>query len=203
MRKVVFIYCVIAIIFVSMQLIMPTIITHSIFAALLGRFYRPDFISIPIWIVGALSASLPDMDVLGFRFGIAYGSPYGHRGFTHSIFFALLWAGLCTLFMNKWIAGKNKLISFVFLFLCTVSHGLLDSITSGGKGVAFFFPFDNTRYFMPWRPVKVSGFGIDSLLSQRGVSVLLSEFKIILLPTIILLICYVLAKKKIDTSKPY
>jgi inner membrane protein len=27
---------------------------------------------------------LPDADVLAFKFGVAYGNVFGHRGFTHS-----------------------------------------------------------------------------------------------------------------------
>jgi hypothetical protein len=26
-------------------------------------------------------------------------------------------------------------------------------MTNGGLGVAFFSPFDNGRYFLPWRPI--------------------------------------------------
>ncbi|WP_262891174.1 metal-dependent hydrolase [Psychroserpens algicola] len=52
------------------------------------------------------SAILPDIDVLGFRFGIDYMHPFGHRGFTHSIVFALVWSGLLSM-----IFGKKKKIS--------------------------------------------------------------------------------------------
>jgi hypothetical protein len=31
----------------------------------------------------------------------------------------------------------------------TASHGMLDAMTDGGLGVAFFAPFDNARYFFP------------------------------------------------------
>ena len=36
------------------------------------------------------SAILPDIDVIAFKFGIDYMHPFGHRGFTHSILFAIL-----------------------------------------------------------------------------------------------------------------
>jgi inner membrane protein len=39
-------------------------------------------------LVGAVCAALPDIDVIGFRFGIDYGALLGHRGFTHSLAFA-------------------------------------------------------------------------------------------------------------------
>lgn len=39
---------------------------------------------------GVLCAVLPDADVIGFRFGISYADAFGHRGFSHSLAFALL-----------------------------------------------------------------------------------------------------------------
>jgi len=40
--------------------------------------------------VACAASILPDIDALGFMAGIPYGHPLGHRGFTHSIVFALL-----------------------------------------------------------------------------------------------------------------
>lgn len=40
-----------------------------------------------------------------------------------------------------------------------MSHGLLDAMTDGGRGIAFFSPFSNHRYFLPWRPIRVSPIG--------------------------------------------
>jgi len=48
---------------------------------------------------------------------------------------------------------------WMYFFLATASHGLLDALTDGGLGVAFFAPFDNHRYFLPWRPIHVSPIG--------------------------------------------
>jgi len=165
---------------------MPTVISHSIFAALAGRFFRPKYITKCVWVWGALSAALPDADVLGFRYGISYSSAFGHRGFTHSIFFALVWSGLSLFILRVLSACRYPLCVWGFVFLCTISHGLFDAMTNGGKGVAFFFPLDNTRYFLPWRPIVVSYFGVESLFTSRGLAVLVSEIKILLLPAFIL-----------------
>ena len=54
-------------------------------------------------------------------------------------------------------------------------HSILDAMTSGGYGVAFFSPFDNSRYFFPWRPIKVSPLGIANFFTERGIRVILSE----------------------------
>ena len=66
------------------------------------------------------SAVIPDIDVLAFKFGIPYSHPLGHRGFTHSILFALLWSVSLALIFGK----HRKLIYLVVLFLSTISHGL-------------------------------------------------------------------------------
>jgi inner membrane protein len=39
--------------------------------------------------------------------------------------------------------------------VATASHGILDAFTNGGLGVAFFAPFDKTRYFFPVTPMKL------------------------------------------------
>jgi inner membrane protein len=76
----------------------------------------------------------------------------------------------------------------VFFFLVTASHGVLDAMTNGGYGIAFFSPFDTTRYFFPWHPLQVSPIGIKGFLSHRGASVLLNEFLWIWVPFIVLLL---------------
>ena len=104
-----------------------------------------------------MCSGIPDLDVIGFRFGIHYGDFWGHRGFTHSLVFAALLASVVAVVMTSTrVTGIGRFALFVYLFLATASHGVLDAITNGGLGVAFFSPFDNTRYFLPWRPVSVS-----------------------------------------------
>jgi len=82
-----------------------------------------------------VSSILPDLDVIGFSFGIEYLHPLGHRGFTHSILFALLWSGLLAFFFGK----SRQLVFAVVLFLSTVSHGVLDAMTVEVKVLVFLF----------------------------------------------------------------
>nr|WP_321229823.1 metal-dependent hydrolase [uncultured Psychroserpens sp.] len=138
------------------------------------------------------SSILPDLDVLGFFFGIDYLHPLGHRGFTHSILFALLWSALLTFFFGK----SRKLVFAIVIFLSTVSHGVLDAMTSGGKGVGFFIPFDNSRYFFPFREIKVSPIGVEKFFSEWGIRVILSEIKYIALPCLIILVTLFFIRKR-------
>jgi inner membrane protein len=82
-------------------------------------------------------------------------------------------------------SGIGQFALFGYLFLATASHGVLDAITNGGLGVAFFSPFDNTRYFLPWRPVRVSPIAVYRFFSARGYAVLQSELLWIWLPAIL------------------
>ena len=135
------------------------------------------------WIAGAVCSVLPDLDVVGFRFGIRYGDFWGHRGFTHSLLFAALLAVFVTLLSLRHRSPSASLPWIgSYLFLATASHGLLDAMTDGGLGVAFFAPFNNDRYFLPWRPIRVSPMGVSRFFTGRGLAVLSSELLWIWLP---------------------
>ena len=143
---------------------MPTVFTHPSIALL-----RPWFRNVsPRAVVAAVLGSiLPDADVAAFAFGIPYAHTFGHRGFTHSFLFALLYALLTAIALRARRA-------FPFILLCTVSHTLLDALTDGGLGVAFFSPFSNERYFFPWTPIRVSPIGAG-FFSARGWETVRSE----------------------------
>lgn len=67
-------------------------------------------------------------------------------------------------------------------------------MTSGGKGVGFFIPFTDARYFFSFREIKVSPIGIEKFFSEWGKQVLLSEMTYILLPCLVVLIVVFLTK---------
>jgi inner membrane protein len=123
--------------------------------------------------VACVASVLPDIDALGFAAGIPYDSPFGHRGLTHSLFFALLIGLSCAALAGHLRAPAG--IVFAVVFLSAASHGVLDALTTGGMGVAFFSPFSNTRYFLPWRVIRVSPIGIAPFFSAWGIAVLKSE----------------------------
>ena len=129
------------------------------------------------WGLSVLCTLLPDIDVLGFGLGIPYEHLVGHRGLTHSLAFALI-IGLLVARMGFPSVGPGswEWWSLTTHFsLVTASHGVLDALTDGGLGIAFFAPFDNTRYFFPWTPIKVSPIGIAGFFTDYGMKVLLSE----------------------------
>jgi inner membrane protein len=158
---------------------MPTIMSHAIAGAALAQLLAPARVRKPLTVASIFCAMLPDGDVLGFAAGIAYGDMLGHRGFTHSILFASL-AGTAG---GKWFAGVR---AGVCLGVATLSHGLLDATTDGGRGVGFLIPFSAERYFFPWTPVEVSPIGLG-FFSARGLHVFASELLWIWIPSLVLL----------------
>jgi inner membrane protein len=94
---------------------------------------------------GAVAGTIPDLDVLANPFldtvsGIAF-----HRGFSHSITFALLFAPLMAYLLTRihrreeagwWDWSK-------LIFFAVVTHPLLDNFTS--YGTQFFWPFSDYR----------------------------------------------------------
>jgi inner membrane protein len=165
---------------------MASAFSHAVAALSIGScFYRPQ-IPKHVWAVGAMCSVIPDLDVIGFHFGIHYGDFWGHRSFTHSLLFAVLLASATAVVMSwRRTSGIGRFALFGYLFLATASHGLLDSITNGGLGVAFFSPFNNNRYFLPWRPVLVSPIGVTRFFTPRGFAIIQSEFVWIWLPAIL------------------
>jgi inner membrane protein len=169
---------------------MPSAFSHAVAGLGIAACFCGPEVPKSLWALGAVCAALPDVDVLGFRFGVPYGSLWGHRGFTHSIVFAAalagLIAGLIGLGFRHGVPGLPPWRLWLFLFLATISHGLLDMLTDGGLGVALLAPFDNRRFFFPFQPIEVASFGVAWLFTRRGAVVLASEFRWVWLPSAVL-----------------
>jgi inner membrane protein len=108
---------------------------------------------------------LPDADVVGFRFGVAYGDPWGHRGATHSFAFAVVVSLVAFLFAKAARFDARRVGLLVLAVV--VSHPLLDTLTDGGLGCALLWPFSNRRFFAPWTPLPVAPIG-RAFLSAEG-----------------------------------
>jgi inner membrane protein len=164
---------------------MASAISHAIAAFGIGSAFSRTNSPKLVWIAGIACSVIPDLDVIGFRFGIQYSAFWGHRGFTHSLLFAGLLAGTAALIIPMISTETRRERLFLYVFACAASHGFLDAATDGGLGVAFFSPFDTRRYFLPWRPIRVSPIGASRFFTSRGVAVLQSELLWIWLPILL------------------
>ena len=169
---------------------------HALASVALGTSFSKNMKSAKFWILGIVCSIFPDADVLAFKFGIPYESFWGHRGFTHSLLFAALFGIFVTLvFYRKKKWGWEWLGLAFFFTLSTASHSLLDAMTTGGLGVAFFSPWDDARYFLPWRPIKVSPIGVENFFSEWGKKVVLSEMIWIGIPSVLFMIIVQVIKR--------
>jgi inner membrane protein len=159
-----------------------SVLSHPVVALGLAPGFTPTRAAVA---TGAFLSVIPDADAIGYWMGVPYGAPLGHRGLTHSFTFAALLALLAFWALRRFsgpAAAFAPGLLFAYLFLCAASHGVLDGMTDGGLGVAYFAPFSNHRYFLPWRPIRVSPISIEGFFDARGLSVLASEIVWIWLP---------------------
>ena len=179
---------------------MPTIISHAVAAMALVAAFPPQAVPRRLMLVGAACAMLPDADVIGLRFGVPYGSLLGHRGFTHSLTFALCWATLMRLVVyHRPAPDLHRGWVWLYLLLATASHGLLDACTNGGLGVAFFSPFSPARHFYSFTPIAVSPLGAR-FFSARGWFVLQSELRWVWLPSLVFALVAILVRRILNRS---
>ena len=182
---------------------MASAVTHAVVALALGKTFTRKEKPSKFWLFSVFCSILPDADVLSFFFGWRYGDILGHRGFSHSVFFAFLLSLLVLFSGFKEVPKFSKSWWFLglFFFLLTATHGFLDALTNGGLGIAFFSPFMETRYFLPWKPLIVSPLGLGGFFSPWGKEVILSEISWVWLPSVLLLVAVRIGQKIISFRK--
>jgi membrane-bound metal-dependent hydrolase YbcI (DUF457 family) len=119
---------------------MPLPIAHGLVGASIIALVHPnaDFKNWKPLLLGFILANCPDLD-FGFSFLI---SRYDfHRGFTHSLLFAFLVAGLIFIWLRRCNWQIPLAYSAAFL-----SHAILDYSSAKNGGVRLLVPFDNTPY---------------------------------------------------------
>lgn len=132
---------------------MPSIISHAAMPLALGLGLGKKRIPRSLLAAGVLASMLPDADVILFRFGATYDTVWSHRGFSHSLGFALFVGLVAALLLRRTVPPA---LAFAFVACSAASHGLLDMLTNGGHGIAVLWPVSDHRYFFDWRPIQVS-----------------------------------------------
>lgn len=166
---------------------MASLFGHVAASTALGLAFFPKQVRPATLLLAGFCAFAPDLDVLSFRYGIPYESIWGHRGWTHSLVFAIALGGLMGL-MLKFLDKKSGTALTAWLMLSTASHPLLDMMTNGGRGVALWWPFSEERIFAPFRPIQVSPLSAGDFFSAWGLEVLASEVIWIGFPALVLVL---------------
>ncbi len=143
---------------------MPTVVSHALLGAAaftcVARGRRGARLGAT---AAAALAALPDADVLWWGL-TTYGAPWGHRGMTHSLAAAVVLGGGAALLLRRRVAVPGGALGLgLLLAVVTASHGALDALTDGGRGIGFLLPFDERRFFAPARPIPVAPIGFDPL----------------------------------------
>ncbi|WP_455377148.1 metal-dependent hydrolase [Petrachloros mirabilis] len=154
---------------------MASAFAHAVAATAIGSSLGVPWHLWRILVLGMACSVLPDLDLIGFWLGIPYEHPLGHRGLSHSIAFAAVLSAVILRVVYRDASTVERRRLGWFFFLATCSHGVLDAMTNGGLGVAFFAPVDNTRYFFPFRPIEVSPLDPHRFFAPRGLTVLMTE----------------------------
>ncbi|MFV0237778.1 MAG: metal-dependent hydrolase, partial [Flavobacteriales bacterium] len=96
-------------------------------------------------ILGAIIATIPDLDVALLPFYSNLEQISIHRGFSHSIVFSLIGAFLIAFILSKikWTNSIKYFSLWLFSWLVLFTHILLDAFTT--YGTQLFLPFSNYR----------------------------------------------------------
>src|SRR5207253_522445 len=172
-----------------MMFSMATILTHGIVGYTLAKICVRKPVTPVYWVLAFLVPMIPDLDVLGLKYGVNYADCWGHRGATHSLAFAFAVSLIIFLIFQLFAQvptfklGKD---CFWGLFLGMSSHGMIDALTNGGLGVAIFWPMNCRRYFFGFRPIEVSPLTL-SRFAEQSIYILKSEVLWIWLPCAVIL----------------
>jgi len=179
---------------------MASLITHPVVPVVAALLVGRAVVSAPLLILGIFFSMLPDLDSIGFRLGIPYGSPFGHRGFSHSIVAALLLSMAAVPFARALKA--RPVVVFWFLSLSMLSHGILDAFTRNAtNGVALFWPFSSERILFSFRPIEASPISLQRFMSERGLQALWSEMVWVWTPLLAIVLVGVLIRRKMRANK--
>jgi inner membrane protein len=160
---------------------MATIYTHAAVGLGLGYLFARRRQPALFWALAGFLPVVPDLDVFS---DASYGTMLGHRGFTHSLCFALA-VGLAVAVLTFRYFRVNFWDLLGFFFVVTSSHGILDAFTNGGYGIPFFWPFDRHR-FGPWGPIQVADIGFE-FPDRRASRSIRTELLFVWLPLTILM----------------
>ncbi len=96
-------------------------------------------------VVGAVVATVPDLDVVLMPFYSDLERLSIHRGYSHSILFSLLGAFLFAYILSriKWTQQISKTRLWIFAWLALITHILLDAFTT--YGTLLFLPVSDYR----------------------------------------------------------
>lgn len=145
---------------------MPTSLSHAAAGLAIASVLKPAKATSRYWMLAAACAAIPDIDALSLPLRLPPNDLLGHRGITHSVLFAVgLSAVVTALWFPRERVGDDRWRIWLAMCLATMSHGLLDALSSYGHGVALLAPMWNQHLCFSSRPLGNIGVGHRGVLS--------------------------------------
>lgn len=147
-------------------------VTQIVLGAAVGEAVLGKKIGNKAMLLGAIAGTIPDLDIIANYFTDTVTALEIHRGFTHSIFFAVTFGLLFGWLLSLWDKRTTLKQWSWFWFLCFVTHPLLDAHTTWGT--QFFWPLDlrlaykNIFVIDPLYTLPFLMFLILAMLQKRG-----------------------------------
>jgi inner membrane protein len=115
-------------------------LTQIVLGAAVGEAVLGRKIGNKAMLYGAIAGTIPDLDVISSFFSDTVTALEMHRGFTHSVFFSVLFAPIFAFIVRKYERYKNiKDWNWLF-FWAFLTHPILDAQTTWGTQL--FWPLD-------------------------------------------------------------
>lgn len=120
-------------------------LTHIALGACMGEAFAGRTVGKKAMLWGVLAQSIPDIDFIAATWLNTSNNLLAHRGFTHSILFALLITLLLATLAERWHRPHNiSLTRWIFFFGTVIlTHIFLDAFNN--YGVGWFEPFSHYR----------------------------------------------------------
>ena len=115
-------------------------LTQIILGAAVGEVILGKKIGNKAMFYGAIAGTIPDLDIFSSHFTDTVSALEIHRGFTHSVFFSVLFAPILAFFVSKYENYKNRKDWAWLFFWAFITHPILDAHTTWGTQL--FWPFD-------------------------------------------------------------
>ncbi|GGK37184.1 MULTISPECIES: metal-dependent hydrolase [Flavobacteriaceae] len=115
-------------------------LTQIVLGAAVGEAVLGKKVGNKAMLYGGIAGTIPDLDIISSYFTDTVTAISIHRGFTHSIVFAVLFAFIFGWIVSKYEIYKNIKGWFWLFFWVFFTHSILDSFTTWGTQL--FWPLD-------------------------------------------------------------
>lgn len=120
-------------------------LTQAALGAAIGELTLKKYVGNKGMLIGAIVATLPDLDIILYLFYDKFEMLSIHRGLSHSFLFCILFAILISFILKKIRFLKQTPFQKLYLFtvLALITHVVLDAFTA--YGTQLLLPFSNKR----------------------------------------------------------